>query len=208
VPLGEDEVDDRQDRRDPGREVGVAGHAIGDARIADLLLGPHDPLCHRRLGHEEGPCDLGRREAAEEAQAQRHLRLPRQGRVAAGEDEAEPFVAHRALLSGLVGRGEQQRLRLARVPACLPAQPVQGSAAGGGDDPAGGAGRHTVSGPALDGHGEGVLHGVLSEVDVAEAADEDRHRAPVLRAEDPGDVGSRHGRPAGGGGHRHSVVGC
>ena len=61
------------------------------------------------------------------------------------------------------------------------------------------AGRHTFSGPALDGHGERVLHGVLGEVDVAERPDEHGHRAPVLGTEDARDV--RAGDP-----HRPTVT--
>ena len=128
--------------------------------------------------------------------------------MAAGEDEAEPLVAHGTLLSGLVGGGEQHRLRLPCIAARLPAQPVDGPATRGRDDPAGGAGRHTLSGPVFDRDGERVLHGILGEVDVAEGADEDRHRAPVLRPEDTGDVGTRDPGPTGGGAHGHSDVGC
>ena len=186
------------------------GTRYGMPGIADLPLGADDPLGHRRLGHEEGARDLRRREAAEQAQGQRDLRLARQRRVAAGEDEPQPVVAHGSLLSrARPAAREQQRLGLPCVPGGLPAQPVDGPATCGGDDPAGRAGRHTVSGPPLDGDGEGVLHGVLGEVDVAEGADEHRHRPPVLVTEDAGDVGARHRRiDRAESCHAHSVVGC
>ena len=73
-------------------------HDEGDAGVADLALGPDEPLRHGRLGHEEGPGDLGRRHAGQRAQGQRHLRLEGQRRVAAGEHQAEPVVGHLVLV--------------------------------------------------------------------------------------------------------------
>ena len=79
----------------------------------------------------------------------------------------------------------------------LPAQPVDRPVAGGGDDPAGRARRQAGRRPALHGRGERVLDRLLGDVDVAEDADQDGHRAAVLRAEDPLDLGGGQGRHAG-----------
>jgi hypothetical protein len=58
------------------------------------VLGAHQPARHRRFSHQEGACDLLGRQPVEQAQGQRHLRLGGQGGVAAGEDQAQPFVLH------------------------------------------------------------------------------------------------------------------
>ena len=79
--------------------------AVRDAGVADLVLGPHEPLRHRRLGHEERACDLGGREPGERAQRQRDLRLDRQRRVAAREDQPQAVV----LDAAVVGIGRKVR---------------------------------------------------------------------------------------------------
>ena len=65
IALVEHQVDDGQHRREPPWEVGLRGDAVGDVRVADLVLGAHDPLRHGGLGHDEGACDLGRGQAAQ-----------------------------------------------------------------------------------------------------------------------------------------------
>ena len=73
-------------------ELGAAGHAVRRVVVAQLALGPHDALRHRRLRHEEGSGDLGGVEPAEQAQRERHLHVGRQRRVAAQEHEAQLVV--------------------------------------------------------------------------------------------------------------------
>src|SRR5207302_9110459 len=51
--------------------------------------------------------------------------------------------------------------------------------------------RHPGRGPPLHGRGERVLDRLLGDVDVAEDADQDGHRAPVLLAEDTLDLRRR-----------------
>ena len=92
VALVEDEVDDREHRDQPVGQQVVGRDAEGDAGTLDLRLRAHEPLGHRRLGDEEGASDLGRAQAAERAQRQRDLRLDRERRVTAGEDELESLV--------------------------------------------------------------------------------------------------------------------
>src|SRR3954453_4581646 len=113
--------------------------------------------------------------------------------MAAGEQQAEPIVAHRALLrsapsfpSALIEQLE--RGPFADVPRRFPAQAVDGAVPRGGDQPARGAGWDAGGGPASGGGGERLLHRLLGEVDVAGGADERRHRPPVLLAEDLLDV--------------------
>ena len=63
--------------------------------VADLALGAHQALGERRLRHQEGTRDLGRAQPAQKAQRQGNLRVRREGRMAAGEDQAQPVVLDR-----------------------------------------------------------------------------------------------------------------
>ena len=102
---------------------------------------------------------------------------------------------HRSHLRRLGARLQQGRLRLAAVAGRLPPQAVQGLVAGGGDDPAARVGRHARGGPALRGHGEGLLDRLFGDVDVAEDADQGGHgtaRTLPVGALDGGGIGARH----------------
>ena len=162
-------------------------HAQRDAGVADLPLRAHEPLRERRLGDEEGACDLGRLEAADEAQRQRDLCLRRERRVAAGEDQLEPFVGDDCLL--VVGEllGPCEQLRLARERLLAP-DPVDRRVPGRRHDPGAGIARRSVARPALGRTDEGVLHRVLGEVEVTEDAAEDRDRARPLVAVGAGEL--------------------
>ena len=102
VALVEDEVDDGEHAGKPGGQVGLRRDAVRDPGVPDLGLGPDQPLGHGRFRHQEGARDLGRGEPAEQPERQRHLGGRAERRVAAGEDEPQPVVAHRALLHRLV----------------------------------------------------------------------------------------------------------
>src|SRR3954447_13493171 len=104
--------------------------------------------------------------------------------MAAGEDQPQAVVVHWTLRLGrLIAGMQQRRLRLAVVARGLPSQAVDRAVARRGDDPARRAGRQPALGPASDGLGEGVLHRVLGDVEVAEDAGENRDRATILGAE-------------------------
>jgi hypothetical protein len=70
-------------------------------------------------------------------------------------------------------------------------QPVDGPPPRRGRDPCRGVGRHTVAGPGRDGGDEGVLDGVLGQLQVAELADERGQDGGALAAERA--LGRRHG---------------
>ena len=195
VALVEDEVHDGQHPGETLGQVGVARHAVRDAGVADLGLGPHEPLGHRRLGDEEGGGDLRGREPAEQAERQGDPRLDGEGGVAAREDQAEPLVAHGTLLVGDVGAGGRhpRRLSLPVVARRLAPPPVDGPVAGGGDDPPGGTGGHPRRRPPLDRHGERILDRLLGGTDVTERSDQRGHHPPVLLAEHPLDRRPGHG---------------
>ena len=78
-------------------------------------------------------------------------------------------------------------------------QAVDGPVAGRGHDPARRVAGHAVARPALERHHEGVLHGLLGEVEVAENPDEGGDRPPRLAPEQAVDLvggGSYRATPA------------
>src|SRR5690606_12582195 len=117
-----------------------------------------------------------------------------QRRMAAGEDQAQPVVAHGPLLGGFVTGVQQGGLGVLAVTGGLAAQAVDRPVAGRGDDPPGGGRRRPVLRPAPHGDGERVLDGLLGQVDVAEHAGEHGHGPAVLLGEDTCDVRHRSGR--------------
>ena len=204
VALVEDEVEHPQHAVEPLGQGVVRRDAVRDPRVADLALRPDEPLGERRLGHEEGPGDLGRREPAERPQRQRHPRVHRQGRVAAREDQPQPVVCDRAH-AGLPFDGrvrvDRFELRLDRrvaleqllllgEPPPAP-QPVDRPVAGRGRDPRAGVVGHAARGPRLQRGDERVLDRLLGEVEVAEDADQRRDRPALLLTEDTVDDGVR-----------------
>jgi hypothetical protein len=70
----------------------VRRHPERDARGLDLVLRPDQSLRHRRLGDEECPRDLVRRQPAERPQRQRDLGFGRKRGVTAGEQKLESLV--------------------------------------------------------------------------------------------------------------------
>ena len=161
----------RDAERDPGRP--------------DLGLRPRQPALHRLARDEERPRDLGGRQAAERAQRQRHLRLERQRRMAAGEDQLQPLVgdrrrrpsrpppprAPRAGASWPASVRSRRSRSIARLRAVVTSH-------------APGLRRRAVARPALGGDRERLLRGLLGEVEVAEEADQGGQHAAPLVAED------------------------
>ena len=96
----------------------VGRDAVWNPRVADLPLRPDQPLGEGGLRDEEGAGDLRRRQPAERAERECDPRVEREGRVAAGKDEAQPVVGNRAHLvltfcRPFCGRdGRQLRLEL------------------------------------------------------------------------------------------------
>ena len=86
--------------------------------------------------------------------------------------EPEAVVLHGGFLFDVVGRDKERGgLGLAVLPGRLPPEAVEDPAARRGDDPPRGARGQAVLGPPHRGDGEGVLHPVLGQVDVAEGPD-------------------------------------
>ena len=134
-------------------------------------------------GHEERAGHLGRGQPAHRLQRQRHLRVDRERRVAAGEDQREPFVGQgvHVLLLGRLGAREQLGLPLERPGA---ADPVDRRVARDGLDPGPRLARDPGPRPPLERRRERVLHRVLGELEVAEDADQGREDTASLVPED------------------------
>ena len=117
--------------------------------------------------------DLLRGQAADLAQRERHLRVGRERRVAAGEDQAQPVVLdalrleERRVLCARVVRVEVQRLE-----ARLPAELVDGLEATRGHEPCARVRRHAVARPLLERRAEGLVQRLLGQGEIAEQADQ------------------------------------
>ena len=197
VAFVEDEVDDGQHRAESCRQLRRLGHTVRDARVADLPLRTNEPLRHRRLGDEEGARDLGRRQSADQSQCERDLDARRERRMAAGEDQSQLVVAHRALLrflAALVAREAPLGFGVPLVAYRLAAMAIHRAIARRGHDPTRRTRRHARRRPALERFDEGVLHHLLRDVDIAAHAHERRHRASVRLAERPLDRRRRERR--------------
>src|SRR5437588_4825204 len=115
--------------------------------------------------------------------------------MAAGEDQTQAIVPHGSVVLGLLAEMKQRRLSMAIGARRFTPQAVDRAIAGGHDDPARRARGQAGLRPALCRGGEGVLNRVLGEVDVAESADQDRHRPTVLLAEHARDIRIGDPRP-------------
>src|ERR1700674_3985782 len=196
VTLVEDEIDDGQDGPNPAREIGLVRDAVRDARIADLALGTDQSLSHRRFGDQEGARDLGGGEPSQESERQGNLHADGERRVATGEDQAQPVIAHDALLGRFALGMQQDGLGVTVLAGRLPAKAIDRPVAGGGDDPARRTGRQSTGWPSLHRRREGVLDRLLGNVDVAEDANQHGHRASVLFTEYTFNLRGRKGLPA------------
>ena len=183
VAFVEHQVDDRHYLGEPLGKLRRRRHAIGDARVLDLVLGAHQPLRHGRGRHQERARDLLGGEAAQRAQGERDLRLGGERRVTAGEDQPQPLVGHRALLAvahlGLDCR--RQGPVLAGDKTRLPSQSIDRLVPRGAVEPRARV-RRRARRPLGDGGGERVLQRLLGDVEVTDGADEPREQAPPLRA--------------------------
>src|SRR5262249_39951962 len=90
--------DNREHRVQSLRQQVVRRYGKRDPGVADLVLRAGQALAHRLERDEEGTRDLLGREAAERAQRESDLRVERQRRVAAREDQLEPLVRERRRL--------------------------------------------------------------------------------------------------------------
>lgn len=134
-------------------------------------------------------------------QRQRDLLVGGQGGVAAGEDELEPLIGDLAqglnlILDGGARVGQRGQRLVVEGCGAVTAAAVDGLAASRDGQPRAGVARGLLR-PALDGGQEGVLQGILGQVEVAQPADEGGENLARLAA-----VGALDGMPL----DRKSVV--
>jgi len=75
------------------RKLIAARGFVGQTRLREGALRAHDALGDCRGRHEESPCNLFGRQAADHPQRQRRASLARQMRVTRGEDEPKHLIA-------------------------------------------------------------------------------------------------------------------
>ena len=182
MALGEGDVDHEEDGRQPLPDLRPCGHPERHTRGSDLVLRPHQPLRHRRLGHEEGGGDLGGRQPAHRPQRQRHPCLGRQRRMAAHEHEGELVVPVARRRPGPPAVVPHRRRLLLAAPGLAPRH-VDGPPAGDGHQPPGWVGREPALGPRRQGGDAGLLHRVLGGPEVAGGAGDRGHRRPPVPAQ-------------------------
>ena len=177
VALVEDQVDHRQHRLEPARHVAGVRHGVRNARVADLRLRAYEPLRHRGRRHQERARDLVRLEPAERPERERDLRLDRQRRVAAGEDQPEPIVRDlvrielRRWLHVGGPRGSRELIDLLAEPHPA-SDPIDRFVPGRLDDPCAwelGDARDT---PLVDGRRKRLLCRFFGDVEVRDQADQ------------------------------------
>ncbi len=188
VALVEDQVDDGEHGGEPIRQHLGRRHLVRDAGVADLPLGAHESLRHRRLLDKERPRDLAGLEAGDRAQGERDLRVRGECRVAAGEDQPQPVVRERAvrgfaarvILGELVFQGGHPLERVAlALQGLLTAQPVDRFAAAGGQDPRSRRPGDAFARPVFERGRKRVLERVLGELEVAAAGADQRRGQPA-----------------------------
>ncbi len=200
VALVEHQVQHGEHHPDPLARVG--GQAKRDARVPDLALGPDDPLGDGRLRLQEGSRDLRGGQAAHQPQGQRDLRVGMERGMAAQQDQSQLLVPDLAVVD------HQRRLPAVRVDVRVdgrarheirrhgqgstvrrpgPADPVDRPAGGHGPQPPGRIGRNPRRRPAVQRLDQGVLHGLVGQVEIAEPPGEDGHHPGALAPRQRGD---------------------
>ena len=197
VALGEDQINHREHAVQPLADHVERRHLIRDTGIADLGFRAHQPLRHGLFRDQKGLGDLRGRQSTDRAQRQSNLSLFRQGRMAAGEDQPQDVVLQRALRRLLL-RNPFANPKLGHLlgfdlfalgeKAHMTPQPVDRLMAADIDEPGARIGRDAFARPLHDGGCEGILHGVLGELEVAKEADQRGQNAAALVAEQKSDL--------------------
>ena len=188
VAFVEHQVHHAQHALEARRQFVARGHLVGNVGVADLGLGAHDALRDGGRGREEGRGDLFGGETADFAQRQRHLRVGRERRVAAREDQAQTIVFELFLFierGRLVGEGFGDVGAIFEMFEALVAPLlVDGLEAPRRHQPRHRILRQTFGRPLLHGRAKGVVQRFLGALEVAEQADQRREDAARILAVD------------------------
>ena len=167
VSLVENQVEHLEHRRQTALALPRARQTERDLGGLDALLGPADPLGHRRLGNQERARDLRGREAADGPERQRDRGRWRQRRVAAHEEQRQSVVLLRAGIG--VGRRHESplgpdlaRYRILPPPPCHLASHLVGEPAERDVvEPAARIARHSLRRPPARRRDQRFLHRVF-----------------------------------------------
>jgi hypothetical protein len=199
VALAEDEVEHGEHEGEPLGQLVVGRDPEGDPGVADLALGAHQALRHRRLGDQERAGDLRRGQPAHRLQRQRHPRLLGERRMSAGEDQAQPLVPDP---DQAVGREVHDLARFAGVAGllvlsvggALTAQPVERPVTRDRDEPLRRRVRNAGRWPVLQRRRGGLLQRLLGELEIPQPVDERRqHPRPIGKEDAPERLAGRLG---------------
>ena len=177
VPFVEDEIEDSKHRRQPSNALFATRYLERHLLRGERALGPDDALGDGGLRDEERPGNFVRRQAAEQPQRERDLRLGREHWVAGDEDEPEQIVADtiRPLVdrrleigNGLLFAGELAAdLFVLALEPFGPAPVVDGPVLRRGHEPGARVARNARRRPLLERRDECVLGQILGNADVA-----------------------------------------
>ena len=189
IALVEHQVEHREDFVDPLRQVGISWQLVGNPGVDDLALGAYDPLGDSRLACDKGAGNLGSGQAGHRAQRQCQLRLPGEGRVATGEDQAQPVVA---LCRVHIHDLPLQQRQFGAVAGIAP-HLVDRLTPRRGEEPGSRLFRNPGFWPVFDRLHEGVLDQFLGEVEISERRNQRRGEPAGLLAENRRDRGIGRG---------------
>ena len=105
--------------------------------------------------------------------------------MAAREDQLQPLVGKGHVFHLILGDLPELQLAKLAIQRAPAADQVDRAVSCGRDQPGPGVRRGSVTRPALRRDGEGLLSGLLGEVEVAEEADEGREHTTPLLTEGP-----------------------
>ena len=182
IALVEHEIDHAQHAVEPLGQLRRLRDLIRNAGVADFCLRPHDALRERGRGAQERLRDLFGGEPADLAQRERDLRVRRERRVAAREDQTQPvvfdrFVARRRFVGDRLDLVDPV---LERVEARAPADAVDRLETPGGYEPGARVRGHAFARPLLERRPERLVKRFLGDVEIAEQPDERREHASRL----------------------------
>ncbi len=148
-----------------------------DVRGGQRLLGPDDALRDRGLGHQVSACDLGRGQAAEQAQGERDPGLDWQHRMAGGEDQPQqvifdllgdgPVEPGRAVVRAIVGLKHPPDLGVLALQLPIPAELVDRPPLSHRHQPGAWVNRNATARPLFERRDDRVLGEFLGEVKIA-----------------------------------------